>query len=139
MGIGYGHGKPNTRITKKKTKCEKIILSRVTIDFQLGAVAALASRIASPTGVDAPMLSGYIVNVKSAGFAGHAADDHIPVAADQCLIVQRPANVDGQITLNNGALNAHSFARVGGLVAKVKGSNLWGNCGMVFIGISKSK
>lgn len=79
------------------------------------------------------MLSGYIVNVESTRFAGHATDDHIPVAADQGLIVQRPADVDGQIALDNGALNAHRFAGIGGLVAKVKGSNLWGNCGMGII------
>lgn len=100
----------------------------ITVDFQLGTVAALARLIASPTGVDAPMLGCYVVNVEGARLAGHATNNHIPVSASQRLIIQSPANVDGQIALYNRTLYAHGFARVGRLVAKVEGSDLWGNC-----------
>lgn len=96
-----------------------------TYHSQLGAVGGPSGGILPVASIVAGVAGRHTLDGEDAAAATHLGyEDVLVLVIEERLVVERPANVQGQIALRQGALVGYVLAQVGGLRARGKGRDL---------------
>lgn len=96
-----------------------------TYDSQLGAVGGPSGGILPVASIIAGVAGRHTLDGEDTAAAAHLGDEDVLVLViEERLIVERPANIQGQIALREGALVGYVLAKVRGLRARGKGRDL---------------